>query len=287
MLFLALSAWAQTTVFSENHRWGIKEKSTILVAPIYDSVFNFDESGKVCMVCFKLKTAAPANKIIRVNNSYKIYCNYLDRSGKKLNIKTDDQDTCTVFSLGKSSFKQYTEYTNSFVVAVKGKKYMVGKDFKQITFKGYHDVSPSVDPGFYNVQVMDENEVVLAGLIDRNESFVIPAAYSHIKINPADSLIIACTAGVRTGADDDVFNYEGKKRDSYRRHVEMATKNFVIEKIFEPKEHFVIVNLRTKEEKNLQANEVYFYEQDEILIRIKDDWYVYDLKTDQKKPKQY
>ena len=35
---------------------GIKRKERGIVAPVGDSVFNFDESGKVRMVCFKLET---------------------------------------------------------------------------------------------------------------------------------------------------------------------------------------------------------------------------------------
>jgi catabolite regulation protein CreA len=134
---------------------------------------------------------------------------------------------------------------------------------------------------------MDESETVLSGLVDVREKEVTPCLYSHIRINPVDSLIMCCSAGVRENSDDDIFNYEGKKIGSYRRHVEMATKKFIIHRIFEPKEHFLIYNIETKTEKNLQASEVHFFENDEILIRIKDDWYVYDLLTDHKKPKQY
>ena len=64
----------------------------------------------------------------------------------------------------------------------------------------------------------------------------------------------------------------------------MATKHFLIHKIFEPKEYYIIYNIATKEEKQLIADEVKFFMNDEILLRQKNDWYLYDLNTHQKKP---
>lgn len=277
-------AAAQTTTFKERNKWGIKENEKVIIPAIYDSIFNFDDDGKVCLACFKSK--GPTNKIIKTN-TFTYHCNYLNKQMKKLTIKTEQNDTCTVFSLGKNSYRQYTDQQRVFSVAVKGKKYLVSKEFNQLTFKGYHDISPSVEPMFYQAQVMDETETVLSGLLDLNEKTVIPFQYAHIRINPVDSIIMGCTAGIKTNGEDDLFDYTGKKKESYHRHVEMATRHFIIHRVFEPKDHFVIYNIATKEEKNLQANEVHFFEHDEILIRIKDDWYVYDLNTHTKKPKQY
>jgi hypothetical protein len=73
--------------------------------------------------------------------------------------------------------------------------------------------------------------------------------------------------------------------ESSRRHIEMASKNFLIHKIYEPKEYYVLYNIKTKQEKQLQADDLVFYENDEVLIRIKNDWFIYDMVTNQKKPK--
>jgi len=288
LLFICLFAdWlaAQTKPFKDKNHWGIKEKETIVIPAVYDTIFNFDESGKVCLACFKIKSAS-SNKIIKTS-SYTYVCNYLNRNQHKLRIKTEENDTCTVFSLNKTTVKQYIDDTQPFTVSSKGKKYLVGKDFKQLTFTGYYNVSNTLDHYLYTIQQMDESETVLTGVINAQEKEVIPCKYSHIRVNPVDSFIMACTAGVRINGDDDIYNYAGKKVGSYHRHIEMATKNFIIHKVFEPKEHFVIHNIKAKTDKNLQASEVHFYENDQILIRIKDDWYVYDLTTDQKKAKEY
>ncbi len=277
--------YAQTKVFKEGAKWGIKENETILIAPIYDSIFNFDKEGKVCLACYKLRTFSN-NKIIKtVNVSFN--CRYLNKQNKKLVIQNKRGDTCSVFTLSKNSVEQYNDNPHHFVATAKGKRFLIDKEFNQLTYKGYYDIAASVDPNFYITKQMDENEVVHVGLIDTKENEIIPYLYTSLKINPVDSLIMGCTAGLTNASEDDIYTYNGKKRDSYHRHVELATKHFVIQKVLEPKEHFVIYNYITKEEKNLQASEVHFYEQDQLLIKWKGDWFVYDLLTNQKIEKQY
>ena len=285
LLLLSLLSFGQTIPFKEGGHWGIKEKNNVLIAPVYDTILNFDEEGKVCMACYKIRTASP-NKFIKTT-IVNLSCRYLNKKNEKLSIKAEGNDTCSIFSYTKNSFKQYTENPSSFVVTVKNKRYLVTKDFKQLTFKGYHDISTTIDPAFYLTHIMAENEVIYTGLVNTDEKEIIPYQYTGIKINPVDSFLIACRAGLSNGNDDDIFNYNGKLVDSYRRHVELATKNYVIEKLFEPNEHFVIYNPKTKEERPLKADEVHFFEQDQILIKIKRDWYVYDLLTNIKTEKQY
>lgn len=275
----------QTKVFKEASKWGIKDKETVIIAPLYDSIFNFDKEGKVCLACFKHRTVSN-NKIMKtVNINYS--CNYLNRAGKTLIIHNRKGDTCSVFSLGKNTVAQYTENSGVFVASAKGKRFLIDKNFNQLTLKGYHDISTSVDPNFYIVQQTNEAEEVRTGLIDVKENEIIPYAYASIKINPVDSLIVGCTAGLGGSGEDDVYDYSGKKKDSYHRHVELATKHFVIQKVFEPKEHYILYNVKTKEEKPLNASEIHFFEQDQILAKIKGDWYVYDLLTNEKTEKQY
>jgi hypothetical protein len=277
--------FAQTKVFKEGTKWGIKENETVLIAPLYDSIFNFDKEGKVCLACYKLRTVSN-NKIMKTVN-VTFNCRYLNKQNKKLVIQNKRGDTCSVFNLSKHAVELYNDNPHHFVASAKGKRFLIDKELNQLTFKGYYDISTSVDPNFYITKQMDENEVIHAGVIDTKENEVVPYLYTSIKINPVDSLIMGCTAGLTNASEDDIYLYSGKKRDSYHRHVELATKHYVIQKILEPKEHFVIYNCITKEEKNLQASEVHFFEQDQLLIKWKGDWYVYDLLTDQKTEKQY
>lgn len=279
--FFLLQLHCQPLVFKENAKWGIKENDVPLIKPVYDSVFNFSVSGKVCLACHKT-WGASTNKFIKTLTKI-YYCNYLDRSGKRLSVMAEGKDTCSVFVLGKHTVKQFSESPDYFIVSIKSRKHLVDKNFRQITFKGYHDLLYTPEPGFMIAQAIDQANTISWGLINMNEEVIIPFEYSDIRINPDDSLIAACSAGIRPNSEDDVFNYQGKKVGAYRRHVDLATKNFIIHKIYEPKEYYILYNIEKKEEKILNAEEVKFYRHDEILVRIKSDWYIYNLVTNEKK----
>ena len=44
------------------------------------------------------------------------------------------------------------------------------------------------------------------------------------------------------------------------------------------------IDLITKEEKELFVEDVKIYKDDEVLVRIKNDWYIYNLPKGEKKP---
>jgi hypothetical protein len=279
---LAGIASAQTVPFRENTKWGIKENEQVLIAPVYDTIFNFDSTGRVCLACFRHKSAS-TNKFIKVTTtSYS--CNYLNKKNERLIIRNTMNDTFSVFPLSKNIIRLYDHNQPYFTVSAGNKKHLLYKNFQQITFRGYHDVSLSPEPRFYYTHYINEGDIVLAGLTNEREEEVIPHRYSVIKVNTSDSLIIACSAGVRNNAEDEIFDYEGKKITSTYRHIDLATRNFLIHKIFEPREYYILYNMSTKEEKQLSADEIRLHEHDLILVRQKKDWYLYDLTTHQKKP---
>lgn len=254
----------------------------MIIRPIYDTIFNFDSTGAVCLACYKSKSAS-ANKFIKVTTT-SYACNYLNKKNERLVIRNVANDTFSVFSINKSTLKNYSGNSPYFVVTSKGKKHLLYKNFQQITFKGYHDISFSPDKKFYFTSFMNEGDIVLAGLTNEREEEVIPHQYSILKMNTGDSLVIACSAGVRINAEDEIFDYNGKKIIGTFRHIDLATKHFLIHKIFEPKEYYILYNISTKEEKTLNADELKIHDHDEILIRQKNDWYIYDLNTNLKKP---
>ncbi len=187
-----------------------------------------------------------------------------------------------MFQLGKNTAKWYTENDTLFKVNIKNNKYLVHKNFRQISFKPYYDIDLCDDPNFFVTQKMSEADVPLSGLVNSKEEPVIPNEYSGVKLNPSDSLIMLCGAGVRLNSEDHVFDYSGKKIQSYHHHIDLATKHFIVFKVFEPKEHFIIYNIETKEEKELIADEIKYHEHDNALIRIKNIWWVLNLKTGEK-----
>ncbi len=254
----------------------------MIIKPVYDTIFNFDSTGVVCLACYKSKSAS-TNKFIKVTTTT-YACNYLNKKSERLVIRNVANDTFSVFSINKNTIKNYSGNSPYFTVLSKGKKHLLYKNFQQITFKGYHDISFSPDKKFYFTSIVNEGDIVLAGLTNEREEEVIPHQYSIIKMNTSDSLIVACSAGVRIHAEDEVFDYTGKKIIGTYRHIDMATKHFLIHKIYDAKEYYILYNMSTKEEKTLNADELKILEHYEILIRQKNDWFIYDLNTNLKKP---
>lgn len=285
-LFLfSLTAFCQTQVFKEANKWGIKKKDSVVIKPVFDTIFNFDTTGRVCLACFKQKSVSQ-NRFIRTPNlTFK--CNYLNKKGERLIIKPENADTISVFSLLKVSVKQYTENNSYFIVAIKNNKFLVNKNFKQVTTKPYSEIYYTSSPEFFMAEIVTEGNVILKGLIDKDEKEIIPFNYSNIKINNRDSLIVGCSAGIGFNREDDIYNCNGKKLDSYKRHIDMAIKDYVIHKIFEPKEYYIIYNTKTKEENIVYSQEIQLYTSEELLMRNDDHWFTYNLVTHKKKSFDY
>lgn len=283
-----MTFFSQTQPYRENGKWGIKKSGidgdVTIIRPIFDTLFNYDSTAQVCLACYRTK-AASTNKFVKVTTTT-YACNYLNKENERLIIRNTNNDTFSVFSLNKSVIKSYNTNSPYFVVTIKGKKHLVNKNFKQLTFKGYHEIAFAKERNFYMTSQINEGDIVLAGLTNEREEEIIPHQYSTVKINTNDSLIVACSAGVRFNAEDEVFDYSGKKITGTIRHIDMATKHFLIHKIFEPKEYYVFYNILTKEEKTVNADEVKFYDHDLILVHQKNDWYIYDLNTNTKTKKQ-
>lgn len=278
-----LSNSAKAQIVRENNKWGFKKNDAFLIKPIYDTIFGYDSTNKVCLACQKDKTAN-ANKFIKVTIT-KYLCHYYDAYGNKLMIRNQFNDTFTVFSRTKNSIAQYNNNSFFFTVAAKGRKYLLTKDFRQQTFNTYHEIRTCEEPMFYVAEQQNEFEQQLMGVVNTREDVIVPFSYTGISFNTDDSLIIACTGRNSLNAADDVYDYKGKRIATSPRHLEMATSKFLIQKIFEPKEQYIFLNLETKVETALTADVVQYYKGDEVAVKIKNDWYIYDLNTNQKRPK--
>jgi len=275
-------SFSQTKTYKENGKWGIKENDKVIIKPVYDTIFNFDSTSKVCLACAKIKGANP-NKYIKTP-SITFNCNYLNKNNDRLIIKQFGTDTCSIFSLHKNSVSQYLNNNNYMTVAVKNHKHLVYKNFTQITSKGYDEIYFSSEPEFLIAENKNEGNALLSGLINKKEEEIIPFVFSHIKVNSRDSLIIACTTGQGPNSEDDVFNYKGEKIAAYKKHIELATKEFIVHKIYSPKEYLIIYNIKTKEEKVEYAQEIYLYKEEELLMMNEGHWFLYDMKTHKKSP---
>ncbi|MBX3163319.1 MAG: hypothetical protein KF900_02470 [Bacteroidetes bacterium] len=281
-LFFPLLFSAQTQTFrGENNKWGIKENERIIIPAVYDTLFNFDKEGNVCLACYRIKTTTTRNAMTITKTNH--YCRYLNKNNNCLVIHINNNtDTCSVFQLSKNSVELYNDTFPFFAVSAKHKKYMVDKNFKQLTFVPYHNIYASSDKNFYVAEEKNEGDVVLTGLINTEEKQIIPFNYSGLTFNTADSLIIACSGSVRAKANDDIYNYKGEKIATYKTHVDMATKNFVIHKLYEPKQHYIIYNLQNDVRKQLDSDDLKLFRNDTVLIKQKNDWFFYNIHTYQK-----
>lgn len=279
-LFYCTALFSQYHPFVENKKWGIKDSVNVIIAPVYDTIFNFDKTNQVCLACFKNKSTN-TNQFIKVTNT-QYFCNYLNPESKRLIIKTSSKDTCSVFQLSKTTVKHYNENDTLFKVKVKQYMYLVSKSFKQLSFKPYYDIELCDDPGFYVVQGLNDADVPMYGLVNSKEELLIPFEYSGIKLNPADSLVMVCGTGYGAGTEDYVFDYKGKKRMSYHHHIDLATNEYIVFKAYEPKERYFSYCIETKEEKEIIADEVRYYSGNSIRLRLKTTWWVYNLKTQEK-----
>jgi hypothetical protein len=283
LIILAFLLWSapsgsQTFVKPDKGQWALFREGK-KISGSYDTIFDFDASGKVCIGCFRRRTQLP-NKLIKVYTT-SWSCNYLNAAGQRLRIKVPGNDSCSVFGLSKNSVAAKNA-SDLFPVTVSNKRYLVSRDFAQLTFKGLNDVNGSGYDGLYIAEQLNEAETPLTGVINTREATVIPFRYSSIGFNTADSLIIACSAGLRQNSEDEVFNYSGKKVYGSRRHIDIMTKQYAVLQVFEPEEKYFIHNLSSGTETPLEADELKHYRDQLLLVRQKRDWYLYDALTGKK-----
>jgi hypothetical protein len=278
-IFLFLNTFSQPVIKRGESGGWILSSNGKKISGTYDTIYDFDKSGKVCMGCFKRRTQLP-NKLIKVySTTYS--CNYLNNKGVRLQIKTPSNDTCSVFGLTKTSVTD-KDADELFPVSVSNRRYLVNRDFRQLTFGGHNDIHGSGFDGLYIAEELNASETPMSGVINSNEITVIPLKYSTVKVNTDDSLIIGCTAGVKINGEDDIFSVKGQRRSSFRKHIHLATRSFAVLKLFEPEEKFFVYNFNTQVESPLAADEVKLYRDQNIMIRLKRDWYLYDIVTEKK-----
>ena len=269
ILFLSITYSAQLSTFKKNNKWGFSKGGVELSPPVYDTILPFDSTKKVCMAC--VKTQKPANKFIKMNNML-IVCKYVNDNNESLVLKVKN-DTVNYFALNKKSFDYYTQYKDYMIVNARDKKYVVDKQFKQITFNGYDEIIPSAIKHHFIVENKTQGASYFDGVIDNKEKLVVPMEYSSIKSNPFDTLFICCTAQLKLNGSDDVVDINGKKIQSFNKHIDNASKNFVIHMIHEPHEYYIVYDLKAKKEKIINAEDITYLGNDNVNIKIKGKYY--------------
>jgi hypothetical protein len=271
-LYLLLFLMINTSSFAQNihvkkqgNKYGVWKFSEAIIPAVYDTILPFDSTASVCMAC--VKSQKPGNKFIKTNTTV-LMCKYLNQKNEALIVKRNN-DTCVFFTYSKQAIQSYSSSKNHFIVDSKGKKHVVNKQFKQLTYNGYDDIINTSLSNYFIVNNKTIGASYLEGLIDEHETLIMPFEYSSIKINPFDTLFMGCTAQLKTNGNDDVFNSDGKKIHNFNRHIDCATRQFIIHKVFIPKEYYVILNLETNKEKNIFAEEIVYLGKETISVKIK------------------
>lgn len=232
------------------------------------------------MACAKLRSVS-GNGGLQVSSTY-YRCNYINRAQKLLTITDSDQDTSSLFSLARNSVSQFTTNSELMVVTYKSEKYLVDKNFRQITFKGHHNIYPGPATHLLICEKKGNFETVYTGVIDLREKIVVPYNYSSISISAPDSLIIACSAGL-AGKTDDIYDYSGRKIYSSSRHIQQAGRRYVVQKSFEPKVRYHLLG-RNNSVEHLTAEEILLAANEQVIFRKNSRWFLFDPETGEKKP---
>jgi len=205
-------------------------------------------------------------------NNTVLVCKYINDKNENLVLKIKN-DTVNYFSYHKKAFDYYNQYKDYMIVSAREKKYVVNRQFKQITFSGYDEIIPCSIKDHFIVENKTSSVAYLNGVIDVNEKLVVPMEYTHIKSNPFDTLFIGCTAQIKLTGNDDVLDISGKKIQTFNRHIDNASKNFIIHRVFEPHEYYVILELKTKKERIIHAEDITYLGNDSVNIKIKGKYF--------------
>jgi hypothetical protein len=261
---------AQLSLFKKNNKWGFTKDGADLIPAVYDTILPFDSTKKICMAC--VRSLKPnTNKFIKMNNMV-FMCKYLNDKNEHLVLKIKN-DTVNYFNYHKKAFDYYNLYKDYLVVSARDKKYIVDRKFKQITFSGYDEIIPCSIKDHFIVENKTSSVSYLNGVIDASEKQVVPMEYTHIVSNPFDTLFICCTAQIKLTGNDDVLDIHGKKIQTFNRHIDNATKNFVIHRVFEPHEYYIILELKTKKEKIVHAEDITYLGNDNVNIKVKGKYF--------------
>lgn len=272
-------AYSQTlSAFKQDKKWGFKQGETIVIQAQYDSVFGFDQTNQICLVGNEDAAKRSINSLTKQVRKEYVF-NYINTKNQKMYFKAPlaIDSVCNV-NVNKQTASLYLGNTNVFVASVDGKKMLVTKKGVRISTAAYDNIHFTKVPGFYSFEVGS-----VWGLMDEHAKQIIAPTYSKLSFNTYDSVIYCCTAGSKFNGMDDVYNYKGEKIHTSNKHIQCAGKNYVIYRLFESENEFIIFDLKEKKEKHVKAEYIYYLKNDTVAL-LDDDWFLYDLKTDKRSP---
>lgn len=277
--FTSVCVLSQTiSSFKSQGKWGFKKGEALIIEPQYDSVFGFDQTGQICLVGNEDASKRSINSLTRqMRKEYAFY--YINPKNQKLYFKEPLalDSTCNV-NVNKQTASLYLGKNDVFVVSVDGKKMLWSKKGKRMPSSSHDNINFTKVSGLYTFE-----ESSVWGLMDETGKQLIPPTYSKISFNTFDSIIYCCTAGSKFNGSDDVYNYKGEKILSSNKHIQCAGKNYVIYRLYASENSFIVFDVKENKEKPLKAEYVYYLKDNKIAL-LDQDWFFYDLKTENRTP---
>lgn len=276
LAFTTLSVQTQTlSAFKSDKKWGFKQGETIVIQPQYDSVFGFDQTDLVCLVGSidpKKQSVNSLTRQLKIVYTFK----YINAENERLYFKAPNSlDSSSEATPTKYCGALYQNKHDIMIACVSGKQILATKKGMQIS-NSYDNINFTKVPGFYTYEVGS-----FWGLMDDNAKQIIGPTYSKISFNIYDSVIYCCTAGSKFNGMDDVYNYKGEKIHTSPKHIQCAGKNYVIYRLFESENAYIIYDLKEKKEHQVKAEYIYYLKNDTVAL-LDDDWFFYDLRTEKR-----
>jgi hypothetical protein len=270
--------------FFDQHQWGYRSKTGIIITPQYDTAFAFDKSGRIAMVGNKNALKTEVNLLTGEETQVTDYY-FINLYNTKLKLKVGNApDSVTAFPNQQELTGNYRNQTAAFKILYNHKVWLFSKAGRQLS-EGYDDIFPSPISRFYFIETYTEwdNEVVRSkGLIDINGRLIVACEKKHIHINVEDSIIYACSAIFNKRLSDEVFDYHGKMIYTNKNHIEFASRHIYVYKLYDPKEVYMFENRATKELFSIEGEQFYYLQRQKALIVNKDSWSLVNLETGKK-----
>lgn len=210
---------------------------------------------------------------------------FIDRNNRRISLKTEaGKDSISVFPEQQELALNYQNALPVFKVLFHKKVWLFTKTGRQLS-EGFDDLFPAGTDGFYITETYHEwdKEVVrLKGLVDQQGQTIVKYIKKHVHINAEDSLVYTCSAAYNRRLSDEVFDYRGKLVYSNQNHIEFASKQVYVYKLYDPKEVFVFGNQAGKDLYSIEGERFYYLKQKKALVVNKDTWLLVNLQTGKK-----
>lgn len=210
---------------------------------------------------------------------------YITSKNKKIKLLPNQfPDSLEALPFQQEFNLSYLDSSTTFKVLFQDKVYLFSHTGKQLS-EGYDNITESKLKHFYyteNYITKNEKNYITKGLIDTNNLVIVPCKYKSVSINTEDTLIYCCSAVFDNLKNDDVYSKNGKLKHISSNHIEFASNNYLITKIYTPKIHFIQEEINTKLVTKLDAQSFQYLKDNLSLIVYNNDWYIYNLVNHKK-----